>query len=123
VLHDYKEANLTVERRGSGWVVSGVFDLMEAFFGDGELDVVRQLAAYMEEQDLSLADSYLAGYQKDSGLRSGASRRLRLYLLYDRMVLWEYFHRPEHVALWWNGDRTLEDWMNFYLTKLEKLVS
>jgi hygromycin-B 7''-O-kinase len=64
VLHDYKEANLTVEKKDGGWSVSGVFDLKEALFGDGELDLVRQLAAYMEEADLSLAESYLSGYQK-----------------------------------------------------------
>lgn len=123
VLHDYKEANLTVEKKDGGWSVSGVFDLMKALFGDGELDLVRQLAAYMEEADLSLAESYLSGYQKDIKLRSAENERLRVYMLYDRMVLWEYFHRPEHAAQWWYSEKTFKDWMSLYLPKLKTLVS
>jgi hygromycin-B 7''-O-kinase len=123
VLHDYKEAKLTVEKKDGSWSVSGVFDLMEALFGDGELDLVRQLAAYMEETDLSLAESYLSGYQKDIKLRSGENERLRVYMLYDRMVLWEYFHRPEHAAQWWYSEKTFKDWMSLYLPKLKTLVS
>ena len=122
VLQDYKEANLTVEKRDNQWVVSGVFDLMEALFGDGELDLARQLAAYMEEPDLALATSFLAGYQRDVALRPGAAERLRVYQLYDRLVLWDYFHRPELVAQWWYGTETLQNWVESYLAKLQQLV-
>ena len=122
VLHDYKEGNLTVERRKSQWVVSGVFDLMEALFGDGELDLVRQLAEYIEEPNLALATSYLSGYQADVALRAGAYTRLRVYMLYDRLVLWDYFHRPELVAQWWYGTESLQNWVESYLVKLQQLV-
>lgn len=121
VLRDYKEANLTVEKERNNWRVSGVFDLMEALFGDGELDLVRQLTAYMEE-DFSLAKAFLDGYQKDSPLRSGANKRLALYIVYDRMIVWEYFHRPEHLHMWWYSEKTPKEWITPYIVKLGKLL-
>jgi aminoglycoside phosphotransferase (APT) family kinase protein len=121
VMHDYKEANLTVEKEGQNWRVSGVFDLMEALFGDGELDLVRQLAAYLEE-DFTLAKSFLAGYRRDADLRTGASERLRVYLLYDRLVVWEYFHRPDTVSQWWYGEKNFKAWLTRYFEKLAELL-
>lgn len=52
VLHDFKEANLVAERRGDGWRVSGVFDLMEAHFGDPEADLQRLCSVYADLQPL-----------------------------------------------------------------------
>ena len=49
VMHDYGEHNVTFEQTDGLWRVSGVFDLMEAFFGDSEMDVSRQTAFYLKE--------------------------------------------------------------------------
>lgn len=126
VLHDYKEANLTVQKQGDHWKVSGVFDLMEALIGDGEFDLVRQLADYIElDDDLALAKSFLDGYQKTAPLRPLAYPRLSLYMVYDRTVIWEYFHRPENlgnVTKWWYGELSAREWMGSYLAKLEELL-
>jgi hygromycin-B 7''-O-kinase len=121
VLHDYKEANLTAEKRHRSWRVSGVFDLMEALFGDGELDLARQLSAYMEE-DIKLAGAFLNGYQKHTSLRSGAKDRLALYITLDRLYVWEYFHRPEHLSMWWYDAKSVRKWMDSYLTMLDALI-
>jgi len=121
VLHDYKEANLTVSKQDNRWKVSGVFDLMEALIGDSDFDLVRQLAIYIE-QDLGWAKSFLDGYQKSASLRPLASKRLALYMVYDRMVIWEYFHRPENVSQWWYDQRSIEGWINPYISKLETLI-
>jgi|GEM_PF-6739024 len=40
---DYKLINLTVMKDTHGWLVAGVFDLHEAWFGDGARAIVRQL--------------------------------------------------------------------------------
>lgn len=121
VLHDYKEGNLTVEKKNNTWRVSGLFDLMEALFGDGELDLARQLTAYIEE-DLSLARAFLVGYQKASSLRPGANKRLALYIVYDRMIVWEYFHRPEYLHMWWYDAKSPQAWIESYLAKLDSLL-
>ena len=122
VLHDYKEGNLTVTRQANRWQVSGLFDLMEALIGDGEYDLVRQLALYMEESDLSWAQAFLAGYQLNTPLRPGAAKRLALYLLYDRMIVWEYWLRPENVARWEYANRSAKAWISPYLDKLNTLL-
>ena len=49
VMRDYQENNVNVERAADGtWQVSGVFDLMGLFFGDGEAALSRQAAVYAE---------------------------------------------------------------------------
>lgn len=122
VLHDYKEGNVTVERGDDGWRISGVFDLVEALFGDGELDLIRQLAAYLEEPVPALARALLDGYQKQHRLRPGADRRLALYLTYERMVIWEYYHQPGNLHQWWYAEKTPRDWVTPYLSRLPRLV-
>lgn len=121
VLHDYKEGNLTVEKKNNTWRVSGLFDLMEALFGDGELDLVRQLKTYMDE-DLSLARAFLDGYQNEYSLRPEAKNRLALYIVYDQMIIWEFFHRPENLQMWWSRDKTLKEWITPYIVKLDQLL-
>jgi Ser/Thr protein kinase RdoA (MazF antagonist) len=122
VLHDYREANLTVSKGDDGWRVSGVFDLMEALVGNGELDLVRQLANYMEETGLVWAKAFLDGYQKNAPLRPEADKRLALYIVYDRLVVWEYFHRPDNLSQWWGGEISIEEWISPYITKLATLL-
>lgn len=122
VLHDYREANLTVSKQDDRWKVSGVFDLMEALIGDGELDLVRQLAIYINENELTWAKSFLDGYLESAALRPLADRRLALYLLYDRMVVWEYFHRPANLSQWHFNEQSVEAWLSPYISKLETLL-
>lgn len=122
VLHDYKEGNLTVHQVAGAWRVGGVFDLVEALFGDGELDLVRQLALYLDE-DVHLAAAFLAGYRQCAPLRAGAAERLALFMAYDRTVIWEYWHRPEHLRQWGYDARTPREWIRPYLAALETLLA
>lgn len=122
VMHDYKESNLTVENHGNCWQVSGVFDFMEALFGDGELDLVRQLAIYTDEKEPTWAKSFLDGYLECEPLRPMAKKRITLYMVYDRMVVWEYFHRPANLSLWWGGEISFEAWLSLYLHQIERLL-
>lgn len=115
VLHDYREANVALERHAGRWRISGVFDLMEAIFADPELDLVRQLSGYLERPDTALAKAFLAGY---GPLEAGAGARLRLYLAYDRMIVWEFFHRPDNLASWSCPERTPREWIAPYLRGL-----
>jgi hygromycin-B 7''-O-kinase len=123
VHHDYKEANLTVGLEAGEWKVTGVFDLMEAFFGDGELDLVRQIADYIDRGEDVLAKSFLDGFLLEAPLRPGALRRLGVYLIHDRMIIWDYFHQPEIAGEWWYGEIAVRDWLEGYLASLASLLS
>lgn len=58
---DYKLNNLTVLQDQNGWRVSGIFDLHEARFGDGILDLVRQTCSYLDV-DPPMADRFVQSY-------------------------------------------------------------
>jgi hygromycin-B 7''-O-kinase len=109
VMHDYKEQNATFERTRAGWRVSGVFDLMEAFFGDGEVDLARQTVQYTEA-DPALAAAFVRRYRELMPVRPGFGERMRVYLLWDRLVVWEYDQRPEQAGAW-TGGQTLRAWL------------
>jgi aminoglycoside phosphotransferase (APT) family kinase protein len=117
VMHDYKEQNATFERAGEGWRVSGIFDLMEAFFGDGEIDLSRQTVQYMEE-DPELAQAFVRRYLELRTARPGFRERFVVYLLWDRLVIWEYFQRPERETPW-KSDLTLRAWLEPILDACE----
>jgi len=113
VMENYKEANMVVQRTDGAWRVGGVFDLMEAHFGDGEADLVRQACSYLDE-DRALAEAFVQAYTEYKPLRPGHAARLALYMLDDRLTIWEYFQRPTHVASW-HEEGTLRDWAEQYI--------
>ena len=117
VMHDHKEQNATFERSGDGWRVSGIFDLMEAFFGDGEIDLSRQTVQYMEE-DPEQAQAFVRRYRELRPVRPGFRERFRVYLLWDRLVVWEYYQRPERETPW-EGGLTLRAWLEPILNACE----
>jgi hygromycin-B 7''-O-kinase len=108
VMEDYKEANAVVELTAHGWRVSGVFDLMTAHFGDGEADLSRQVGHYLRENP-TLADEFVQQYLQIRPAQTGFAERQRLYMLYDSLLIWEFWQRhagglPEDKSL------TLEEW-------------
>jgi hygromycin-B 7''-O-kinase len=119
VMHDYKELNATFECAGDGWRVSGIFDLMEAFFGDGEIDLSRQTVQYMQE-DPALAQAFVRRYLELRLVRPGFGERFLVYLLWDRLVIWEYFQRPERETPWTCG-LTLRAWLEPILEACEPI--
>jgi hygromycin-B 7''-O-kinase len=112
VMHDYGEHNVTFEQTDELWRVSGVFDLMEAFFGDSEMDLSRQTAFYLEE-DPDLAHMFLRTYLGLLPARPGFQERFPVYMLLDRLVVWEYAQRPQQEP-WWDPERTLREWAEPY---------
>jgi hygromycin-B 7''-O-kinase len=112
VMEDYKEANVVVQKVGGTWRVSGIFDLMSSHFGDGEADLSRQVAAYLDE-DPARAETFIHAYTQRWPLRPGYAERLQLYMLDDRLSIWEYFQRPAHAASWREAG-TLRDWAERY---------
>jgi hygromycin-B 7''-O-kinase len=113
VMHDYGEHNVTFGQTDGLWHVSGVFDLMEAFFGDSEMDLSRQTASYLEE-DPELARMFLGTYLGLSPARPGLRERFPVYMLLDRLVVWEYVQRPQQEP-WWDPGLTLREWAEPYI--------
>ena len=84
VHHDFTLGNVNFD--ADGFDPSGVFDLMEAYFGDPEEDIVRMLWQLDKTQRRTFVDEYLAG----ETFRPGAADRLALYAVCDWLVIWEY---------------------------------
>ena len=107
VMRDYQENNVNVARAADGtWQVSGVFDLMGLFFGDGEVALARQAAIYAE-RDASLASEYVWSYLRRPP-RPGFTQRFPLYMLAERLEVWEWAYRTDRV--WWDGSLSLQAW-------------
>ncbi len=113
VLEDYKRENLVVLHDEDGWRVSGVFDLMGAHFGDGEADLSRQYAVYLQE-DHQLARAFLQGYLSQTTPRPGFTKRFPVYMLLDRAIIWEFVQR--HDPRSWDGAQTFRDWAGQYMS-------
>lgn len=112
---DYKLNNLTVMKEGGGWRVSGLFDLHEARFADGALDIVRTTCSYLDTEP-ELAQVFLESYGK-----SLPTTRLPLYILNDRMKFWGYFTQPNVDAEWLRG-KTFRGWTERYVDGLMALL-
>ncbi len=107
IVHtDYKENNTVAERTSSGWRINGVFDLGEAYIGDGEYDLARTACAYAAFGP-DVLRAFLGAYAQLKPPRAGFAERMRLYLLCDRLIIWEYGQR-NHV--WFKEGMTLREW-------------
>jgi len=93
-MEDYKEGNVVLSLARTGWQVSGAFDFMGCYFGDGETDLSRTSAEYFD-QDPELAREFLATYLRLRAPRDGFRERFSLYMLLDRLIIWEYIQRHE----------------------------
>ncbi len=113
VLQDYKRENLVVLKINERWQVSGVFDLMDAYFGDGEASLSRQYAIYLDEdRDMLLAREFLHGYLIRKTPRAGFTKRFPIYMLLDRAIIWAFVHRHDPGAF--DKQQTFRDWASPY---------
>lgn len=120
VMHDYQISNMAVDKVDGKWKVTGLFDLMENYFGDGESDLCRVFVAYSEENN-DLAYGFLNSYLSKIKARNGFERRWPIYLIMDRIVVWEWAQR--NGKCWWSPELTFRDWVGKYIKlDLEKLV-
>jgi hypothetical protein len=100
---------------GGRWRVSGLFDFHEARFSDGALDLVRSACSYLDTEP-AMARVFREAYGKPLD-----SRRMLLYVINDRLKLWEYFTRPTHKADWLEG-HTFRSWVQRYADGILALV-
>ena len=119
-LHnDFSLNNVLAQRRGGAWAITGVVDLMTSAFGGGEADLCRQAANYLD-QDPALARALIGAYRGAGGGGPDAQGRAPLYVVYERLLLWEYFTRPPERADWTQG-KTFSGWARRYVERLSAL--
>jgi hygromycin-B 7''-O-kinase len=97
VMNDYNPGNVLVDRVRGTWRVTGLFDLMEYYMGDGEADLMRLIAIYLDwsqHQDTRLAQAFGLAYLEARPARPGFAERFALFMLRDRLIAWEYGTRP-----------------------------
>ena len=89
VHHDWKHNNVLCEETAGAWRVTGVVDLMEGYFGDGEEDLVRCIALF-SAGDGGRIRRFTGAYRAVWPLRPGFEDRYRIYQLVDCLVMWQY---------------------------------
>jgi aminoglycoside phosphotransferase (APT) family kinase protein len=99
---DYTEGNVVAEREG-GWRVTGVFDLGEAYIGDGEYDLAR-LGCWYERKSPEALRAFIDAYAGARPLRDGFADRIASYVLADRLIFWEFGQRNK---MWFKDGVTL----------------
>jgi aminoglycoside phosphotransferase (APT) family kinase protein len=113
VMRDYKWGNLVVMQSKGKWHVSGLFDLMEGYFGDGEADLSRTTAWYLErDPSLSLSREFIQAYIRQRPPRPGFAERFAVYMLLDRLIIWEFAQRES--VNWWDQRLSLQEWAEPY---------
>jgi aminoglycoside phosphotransferase (APT) family kinase protein len=107
VHHDYKENNLVFLRDTDGrWRVNGIFDLMECYVAEGEYDLARSFTGHVVPR-AEVAFAFLDAYAAARGLRPGFVERFRLYLLVDRLIIWEYGQRN---GIWFQPGQSFREY-------------
>jgi aminoglycoside phosphotransferase (APT) family kinase protein len=120
-MNDYNPGNVVVRQIDGVWRVSGVFDLMEYYFGDGEADLVRLMSIYGDRRDRPLAELFARTYLTRRRPRPGFAERFAIYMLRDRLIVWEYGTRPEQG--WFAAGQSLRQYAGPYLELARTLGS
>jgi len=94
VFGDYGGNNVVFEQAHDGWRVSGVFDLMTAYIGDGNADLCVPVAGYLGTEPV-LADAFVGEYLRCRPAWHGFAQRQQIYALGLYASTWEYWQRVQ----------------------------
>lgn len=103
VHHDWKPNNVLCEGHGAELRATGVVDLMEGYFGDGEEDLVRCVGIFARA-DRACIERFTRAYRARWPLRPGFGERYRIYQLIDCLVFWQFGQKN---GRWFAPDLTL----------------
>lgn len=119
VMQDYKPGNMNVEIIDGKWRITGLFDFMEASFGNGEADVSRMFCVYIEKNHSELAYAFLRSFLQGHDHEDFA-QRFPVFMFHDRSIIWEWVQRANKV--WWDKDLTFRQWIEPYLKLDEGMI-
>lgn len=97
--------------------VSGLFDLGEGITGDPIEDLARTTWD-LARSDPSLVVTFIRAYQAASGVEVPLDR-LRAYVVFDLIVIWQYGTRPEHA---WFDHPTFESWVTSFAAPADQAL-
>lgn len=115
IMQDYKQGNTVAIKKREEWEISGIFDLQEWYFGDSEIDLYRTASCYVESQDIDCLEIFLNTCLEQKQIRPGFKKRLPVYVMLDRMIIWEWAQRNKNV--WWDKSLTLREWGEPFVIK------
>lgn len=107
VHYDFKLGNVSTVVEDGACRVAGVFDFMTAAAGDGEQDLSR-IVCELGRLGSDVVATFLERYHERHPLRRGCTARFNVYMLMDRLILWEYGRRND---LWFDADSTFSDFL------------
>lgn len=124
VMEDFNRNNMVAEVSADSVTLTGLFDLMTFSFGDPLADLPRQFAMYLAEPG-PYPGLFVASYRTAAGivLDEAAVRRALLYLILERLLVWEYFHRPGHQGGPWEAGADLVSWLTPFLDSFERALT
>lgn len=114
--NDFTLGNVLFERTASGWRVSGVVDLMTCNFGNPAADLVRQSCEWIDIKP-ELTQLFLESYRAAGGRAAPSSERLTALVVYERLLIWTFFTRPEVADPRFRG-LTFRGWAEPYVARL-----
>ena len=119
--NDYHLGNVLLEQKQTDWRVSGVIDLMTCNFGDPAADLVRQSCDWLDRAP-QCTDAYLLAYRQAGGCAAPTPARLALLVVYERLLIWSYFTRPDvaHAAF---KSQTFRSWAEPYVVRFAQAWS
>jgi len=115
-MGDFKEDNVLFshDAKSGDWEVCGVYDLAYSHFGDGESEIYRAYAMYLEV-DVDVAAEFISTYKALKPPREGFEKRLKVHLMGERLGMWEWAMNEQKA--WWDENFSLKDWLMFYLER------
>jgi len=122
VMNDYSPGNVVVKKVNGEWIISGLFDLMEYYFGDGLADLVRLTAMYLDNYKNKAPDLirvFVEGYFSKVAKEENIIEKFKLFMLMDRLLVWEYGIRPD--VTWFNKNDSFSDYVKRYINISEVL--
>ncbi len=115
VMQDYQWSNMLVDKVNGVWKVTGVFDLVEGYFGDGETDLSRMYKKLLEQNN-ELGDLFIKSYTTHHSFRSGFEKRFPIYIILDCLIVWKFVQK--YNKNWIERDVSFREWCEKW-TKLE----
>lgn len=119
VVHgDFSMHNTVATPAPAGWAITGLFDLMTAYMGDGEADLSRLTAVYLEE-DPPCAEVFAREYLRLRPPRPGFAERFALYMLDERLIVWTFALRQS--LIWWDQSLSLREWLSRFTAAVPRV--